>query len=75
MALFKLPEYHEPPFGEPPLKDAPPVRSAPAPADGVAPSEYHALSIFPEYFKVDNALGKSAWLLPAESCMDCVPVL
>jgi len=75
MALFKLPDYHEPPFGEPPLKDAPTVRSAPAPADGVAPSEFHALSIFPEYFKIDGAPGKSAWLLPAESRMDCVPVL
>ncbi|MCL2010853.1 MAG: hypothetical protein FWG71_09980 [Synergistaceae bacterium] len=75
MTMFKLPEYREPPFDGPPLKDAPPARTAPAPADGVAPSGFHALSIFPEYFKIAGAGGKSAWLLPAESRMDCVPVL
>ncbi|MBR2825568.1 MAG: hypothetical protein IKE51_04830, partial [Solobacterium sp.] len=35
----------------------------------VAPDDYHALSIYPEYFKVD---GK--WLFAEESRMDCVPV-
>jgi len=71
---FKLPEYHEPLFSEPPLKNAPFARTAPAPSDGVAPPDFHALSIFPEYFKVDSASAKN-WLLPAESRMDCVPVL
>ncbi|MCL2009085.1 MAG: hypothetical protein FWG71_00885 [Synergistaceae bacterium] len=75
MTMFNLPEYREPPFDEPPLKNAPPARTAPAPSDGTAPPGFHALSIFPEYFKVDGIGGKSAWLLPAESRMDCVPVL
>ena len=74
MTKFKLPEYREPPFGEPPLQSAPPARTEPAPSDGIAPSDFHALSIFPEYFKVGVA-GKSTWLLVTESRMDCVPVL
>ena len=35
----------------------------------MAPMGYHAMSIFPEYFKVDGQ-----WLLAEESRMDCVPV-
>ncbi|MDR2528331.1 MAG: hypothetical protein LBD04_04845 [Synergistaceae bacterium] len=68
--MFKLPEYRAPNFDEAPLKDAPPTRTSPALADGVAPSGYHALSIFPEYFKVGDS-----WLLVEESRMDCLPIL
>lgn len=42
----------------------------PAPVDGVAPEQYHAMTIFPEYFKIDGR-----WLLAEESRMDCVAVL
>lgn len=38
--------------------------------DGVAPDNYHAMSIYPEYFKVDEK-----GILAQESRMDCVPVL
>ncbi|NLD17291.1 MAG: hypothetical protein GX666_06900, partial [Tissierellia bacterium] len=38
--------------------------------EGVAPNNYHAMSIYPEYFKVD---GK--WLGVSESRMDTVPVI
>jgi len=75
MAPFKLPEYREPHFGEIPFKNAPNARTALAPSDGIAPSDFHVLSIFPEYFKVEADSGKNEWLLPAESRMDCVPVL
>ena len=37
--------------------------------DGVAPEQYHATTIFPEYFKVNGS-----WLLAEESRMDCVAV-
>ena len=37
--------------------------------NGVAPEHYHAMSIFPEYFKVDGQ-----WIMAKESRMDCVPV-
>ena len=53
-----------------PSAAAPSVRIAAAPMDGVAPEGYHAMSIFPEYFKIGGR-----WLLAEESRMDCVPVL
>ena len=52
------------------LMNAPDAVFLPAPKDGVAPDRYHAMSIFPEYFKVNGA-----WLLAEESRMDCVAVL
>jgi hypothetical protein len=38
--------------------------------DGIAPSGYHATSVFPEYFKIGGT-----WLLAEESRMDCVVVV
>ncbi|GHV37777.1 hypothetical protein FACS1894187_15430 [Synergistales bacterium] len=67
---FTLPEYHAPSFEEPFLKAAPNLKTASVETDGVAPSGYHAMSIFPEYFKIDGS-----WILPEESRMDCVAVL
>ena len=66
---FKLDEYREPLFSAENFRNAPEAKCVPAPKDGVAPDGYHALSIFPEYFKLG---GK--WLLAEESRMDCVPV-
>lgn len=63
-------KYTHPDFTQKMFKDAPNVVTEGAPADGVAPQNFHAMSIYPEYFKVD---GK--WLLAEESRMDCVPVL
>ena len=68
MAL-KLREYREPDFEKQCFVSAPDAEMAPAPADAVAPTGFHAMSIFPEYFKIG---GK--WLLAEESRMDCVPV-
>jgi lysine-ketoglutarate reductase/saccharopine dehydrogenase-like protein (TIGR00300 family) len=67
---FTLKKYHPPDFRAPALVEAPDVRWVPAPKDGVAPENYHAMSIFPEYFKVD-----SQWLMAEESRMDAVAVL
>ena len=66
--MFTLRKYHHPDFER--LKDAPDARFEPAPADGVAPDNFHAMSIFPEYMKVNGE-----WLLAEESRMDCVAVL
>ena len=68
--MFCLKPYFEPDFAQPRLAEAPNAVFVPAPKDGVAPEGYHAMSIFPEYFKVDGA-----WLLAEESRMDCVAVL
>ena len=69
MAL-QLRPYHAPVFSEPRFVNAPNAALTPAPFDRVAPEQYHAMSIFPEYFKVNGQ-----WLLAEESRMDCVPVL
>ena len=66
---FVLEKYREPDFENEKLKNAPDAVLREAPKDGVAPDCYHALSIYPEYFKIG---GK--WLLAEESRMDCVPV-
>ena len=67
--MFELKTYTAPNFEEERFVSAPNAVLVPAPFDGVAPEGYHALSIFPEYFKIDGA-----WLLAEESRMDCVPV-
>ncbi len=67
---FKLQEYIQPNFNEDELVNAPDAQFRPAPKDMAAPDNFHATSIFPEYFKV-----KGQWLLAEESRMDCLPVL
>ena len=67
---FTLRQYRKPDFSEPRFLAAPDAAICPAPADAVAPAGFHAMSIFPEYFKVQGT-----WLLAEESRMDCVPVL
>jgi hypothetical protein len=67
--VWEMPLYLEPDFRQARFQAAPDVKLVPAPKKGVAPDNYHAMSIFPEYFKVE---GK--WLLAADSRMDCVAV-
>ncbi len=67
---YKLRNYKEPNFGGDMFKNSPNAKYEMVEKDGVAPDDYHAMSIYPEYFKVD---GK--WVLAEESRMDCVPVL
>lgn len=67
---FALRDYQAPDFTLSKFLQAPEAAFVPAPQDGVAPEGYHAMSIFPEYFKVNGQ-----WLLAEESRMDCVPVL
>ena len=68
--MFKLRNYTAPDFTLDKFENAPDARFEAAQQDGVAPENFHAMSIFPEYVKVD---GK--WLLAEESRMDCVAVL
>lgn len=66
---FHLREYHAPDFTEAKFQTAPDAVLVPAPQDKTAPDHFHALSIFPEYFKIHGT-----WLLAEDSRMDCVPV-
>lgn len=67
---FKLKEFTPPDFSREEFNKMPDAVTVPAPADFVCPDNYHATTIFPEYFKVG---GK--WILAEESRMDCVAVL
>ena len=67
---FLLPPFRAPDFAAPPLAAAPPARFLPAPAAGVAPENYHATSIFPEYYQ----LAPGDWRLAGATRMDCVVV-
>ena len=66
---FELVKYAAPDFSGEMFVNAPDAAMAPAPRDRVAPGNYPATTIFPEYFKVDGR-----WLLAGESRMDCVAV-
>ena len=68
--MFELKKFHAPDFEALGLMQAPDCRFEPAPKDAVAPEGYHAMSIYPEYFKVNGE-----WKLAEESRMDCVPML
>ena len=67
---FCLPPYQPPDFSRPPLAGAELVRFETVVSPGVAPDNYHATTIFPEYFH----LTPGRWVLAAPSRMDCVVV-
>ena len=66
---WELRKYTAPDFSNEPFLSAKDALLVEAPADTIAPEHFHAMSIFPEYFKIN---GK--WLLAEESRMDCVAV-
>ena len=66
---LQLRPYIAPDFTKDIFTAAPNAALGEAPRDGVAPMGYHAMSIFPEYFKIGGR-----WLLAEESRMDCVAV-
>lgn len=68
--MFKPQVYKEPNFDLVELKNAPDATYVVVEKEGVAPENYHAMSIYPEYFKVDGE-----WLGVSESRMDTVAVL
>ena len=67
---FQLPPYTPPDFSKEPFITSPEATLKIAPADGVAPENYHGTTIFPTYFKTGGG-----WRLAVESRMDCVAVL
>lgn len=67
---FEIPKYTHPNFETEEFKNSPNVKIEIVEKDGVAPDNYHAMSIYPEYFKIDGQ-----WKLAKETRMDCVPRL
>ena len=68
--MFKLPEYVPPDFSLQKFRESPDVKIAEAEQDGVVPDNFHATSMYPEYFKIE---GK--WVLAEESRMDSAVLL
>jgi len=69
--MHPLMPYHPPAFERPPLSDSPTATLVAAPADGIAPEQFHATSNFPEYVKLE----RYGWVLAPESRMDAVLVV
>ena len=67
---FKLPVYEAPDFSVQLLVSSPDAATRQVEMDGVAPDNYHATTIFPEYFKF-----RGKWYLAEKSRMDCVVVV
>lgn len=67
--MFLLPKYITPDFFGEKFVEAPNVLMQPSTRDKSVPDNFHATSIYPEYFKVDGR-----WLLAEDSRMDCVAV-
>lgn len=67
---FDIPKYTAPDFNQEIFVNAPNAKLVEVEIEGVSPERYHALSVFPEYFKVN---GK--WILATESRMDSVCVV
>jgi lysine-ketoglutarate reductase/saccharopine dehydrogenase-like protein (TIGR00300 family) len=63
--------YTPPDFSEARLQNSPIATLTAAPADGIAPDNYHATSNHPEYIKI----SPSTWILAPESRMDAVFVV
>ncbi len=66
---FELTPYHHPDFTQSFLQDAPNATLVEVEEEGIAPRNYHALSIYPEYFKINDQ-----WVLAEQSRMDTVAV-
>src|SRR5512136_324276 len=66
LPIFTAPDFSEPRFSQCPLAAFEKVRQ-----NSVAPDNYHATSIYPEYFHLSNG----NWQLIKQSRMDCVAVL
>ena len=59
---WSLRPYTPPDFTEERFIRAPEAQLMPAPMDGVAPDRFHAMSIYPEYFRIDGAWQRrAAW--------------
>lgn len=68
--MFKLPVYQTPDFSLEKFAKSPDAKTKVVERAGIAPSDYHATSMYPEYYKI-----KGEWVLIKQTRMDCVPVI
>ncbi len=70
MEMFQLPKYIAPDFSRTQFVTAPDAATSKVTIKGVAPDQYHATSMYPEYYKINGQ-----WTLMPQARMDCVPVI
>lgn len=68
--MFRLAEYVGPDFNQKKFINSPDAKRARVSIEGVAPDNYHATSMYPEYFKIEGE-----WTLLEKTRMDCVAVI
>lgn len=68
--MFKLPKYRSPDFSQEKFAKSLDAKTKFVEKAGIAPSDYHATSMYPEYYKINGE-----WVLIKETRMDCVPVI
>lgn len=68
--MFRLPEYTAPDFTQEKFLKSPDASISIVETKGVAPDNYHATSMYPEYYKINGE-----WVLMPQTRMDCVPVI
>jgi len=68
--MMDMPKYTAPDFSQERFANSPDVRTAEVTESGIAPDNYHATSMYPEYYKIGGQ-----WRLIEQTRMDCVPVI
>lgn len=68
--MFQIPKYKAPDFSQEKFVSSPDASTSKVIIKGVAPDQYHATSMYPEYYKVNGE-----WILMEQTRMDCVPVI
>lgn len=67
--MFEMPKFTPPDFNTEFFNNAPNAKLIEVTKEGISPEHYHALSVFPEYFKINDK-----WVLAEQSRMDTVAV-
>ncbi len=68
--MFNMLKYEAPDFNSDKFRNSPDAKTEEVAIAGVAPDDYHATSMYPEYYKI-----KGEWTLLPQARMDCVPVI
>jgi hypothetical protein len=68
--MNRIPKYKAPDFSQEKFTNSPEASTALVAAKGIAPDNYHATSMYPEYYKINGR-----WRLIERIRMDCVPVI
>jgi len=68
--MIKIPKYSPPDFSREVFVNSPDAKTSQVAVKGIAPDNYHATSMYPEYFKINGE-----WKLLEQTRMDCVTVI